>query len=48
VVLLFVLVALEPFLMLSVGILGYVLSGPVLALVHLKKKPLPEAVERTV
>ncbi|MEW6187684.1 MAG: CDP-diacylglycerol--serine O-phosphatidyltransferase [Thermodesulfobacteriota bacterium] len=48
VVLLFVLVALEPFLMLSVGILGYVLSGPVLALVRLKKKPLPEAVERTV
>jgi CDP-diacylglycerol--serine O-phosphatidyltransferase len=48
VVLLFVLVALEPFLMLSVGILGYVLSGPVLALVRLKKKPVPETVERTV
>ena len=31
-VLVFVLVAMEPFVMLSVGILGYVLSGPVLAL----------------
>jgi CDP-diacylglycerol---serine O-phosphatidyltransferase len=48
VVLLFVLVALEPFVMLSVGILGYVLSGPVLALYRLKKKPVPEPVERTV
>ena len=48
VVLVFVLVALEPFVMLSVGILGYVLSGPVLALVRLKKKPEPEPVERTV
>jgi CDP-diacylglycerol--serine O-phosphatidyltransferase len=48
VVLIFVLVALEPFVMLSVGILGYVLSGPVLALYRLKKKPVPEAVERTV
>ena len=48
VVLVFVLVALEPFVMLSLGILGYVLSGPVLALVRLKKKPVPEPVERTV
>ena len=48
VVLIFVLVALEPFVMLSVGILGYVLSGPVLALYRLKKKPVPEPVERTV
>jgi CDP-diacylglycerol--serine O-phosphatidyltransferase len=48
VVLVFVLVALEPFVMLSVGILGYVLSGPVLALIRLKKKPEPEPVERTV
>ena len=48
VVLVFVLVALEPFVMLSLGILGYVLSGPVLALVRLKKKPVPESVERTV
>jgi hypothetical protein len=48
VVLVFVLVALEPFVMLSVGILGYVLSGPILALVRLKKKPEPEPVERTV
>ncbi len=48
VVLVFVLVALEPFVMLSVGILGYVLSGPVLALYRLKKKPEPEAVEKLV
>lgn len=48
VVLIFVLVALEPFVMLSVGILGYVLSGPVLALYRLKKKPVPEPVERIV
>jgi CDP-diacylglycerol---serine O-phosphatidyltransferase len=48
VVLVFVLVALEPFVMLSVGILGYVLSGPILALIRLKKKPVPEQVERTV
>ena len=48
VVLVFVLVALEPFVMLSVGILGYVLSGPVLALYRLKKKPVPEAVEKLV
>jgi CDP-diacylglycerol---serine O-phosphatidyltransferase len=47
IVLIFVLVALEPFVMLSVGILGYVLSGPILALVRLKKKPAPEPVERT-
>jgi len=46
VVLVFVLVALEPFLMLSVGILGYVLSGPLLAVVNLKKKTSPEGVER--
>ena len=46
VVLIFVLVALEPFLMLSVGILGYVLSGPLLAVVNLKKKTSPEGVER--
>ncbi|MBI4764838.1 MAG: CDP-diacylglycerol--serine O-phosphatidyltransferase [Deltaproteobacteria bacterium] len=48
VVLIFVLVALEPFLMLSVGVLGYVLSGPALALYRLKKKPVSEPVERTV
>lgn len=42
-VLIFILVALEPFVMLSVGIVGYVLSGPVLALVKLKKKPVPES-----
>jgi CDP-diacylglycerol---serine O-phosphatidyltransferase len=48
VVLVFVLVALEPFVMLSVGILGYVLSGPILALYRLKKKPVPEQLERTV
>ncbi|OGP49840.1 MAG: CDP-diacylglycerol--serine O-phosphatidyltransferase [Deltaproteobacteria bacterium RBG_13_43_22] len=48
VVLVFVLVALEPFVMLSVGILGYVLSGPVLALYRLKKKPAPEPVEKLV
>jgi CDP-diacylglycerol--serine O-phosphatidyltransferase len=47
VVLLFVLVALEPFLMLSVGIFGYVLSGPVLFLYKIKKKPVPEPVEKT-
>jgi CDP-diacylglycerol---serine O-phosphatidyltransferase len=47
-VLMFVLVALEPFVMLSVGILGYVLSGPVLALVRIKKKPVAEPVEKTV
>jgi len=45
VVLLFVLVALEPFLMLSVGILGYVLSGPILFFIKLKKKPAVETVE---
>jgi len=44
-VLIFVLVALEPFIMLSVGILGYLLSGPILALYKLKKKPAPETVE---
>lgn len=48
VVLIFVLVALEPFVMLSVGILGYVLSGPVLALYRLRKKPVPEAAEKLV
>jgi CDP-diacylglycerol--serine O-phosphatidyltransferase len=48
VVLIFVLVALEPFLMLSVGVLGYVLSGPALALYRLKKKPVSEPAERTV
>jgi CDP-diacylglycerol---serine O-phosphatidyltransferase len=47
-VLLFVLIAMEPFLMLSVGILGYVLSGPILAVYKLKKKPLPEPVEKTI
>jgi CDP-diacylglycerol--serine O-phosphatidyltransferase len=47
-VLIFVLVALEPFVVLSVVILGYVLSGPILAIYRLKKKPLPEPVERTV
>jgi CDP-diacylglycerol--serine O-phosphatidyltransferase len=47
IVLIFVLVALEPFVMLSVGILGYVLSGPILALVRLRKKPAPEPVEKT-
>jgi len=47
-VLLFVLIAMEPFLMLSVGILGYVLSGPILAVYKLKKKTLPEPVEKTV
>jgi CDP-diacylglycerol---serine O-phosphatidyltransferase len=47
VVLLFVLVALEPFLMLSVGILGYVLSGPVLLFRKLKHKPAQEPVENT-
>jgi CDP-diacylglycerol--serine O-phosphatidyltransferase len=48
VVLVFVLVALEPFVMLSLGILGYVLSGPILFVYKLKKKPVPEPVERTV
>jgi len=48
VVLLFVLVALEPFVMLSLGILGYVLSGPILFVYKLKKKPVPEPEERTV
>ncbi len=48
VVLVFVLVALEPFVMLSVGILGYVLSGPALALYRLKKKPVPESIEKLV
>jgi CDP-diacylglycerol--serine O-phosphatidyltransferase len=48
VVLIFVLVALEPFVVLSVVILGYVLSGPILALYRLKKKPLPEPMEKTV
>jgi CDP-diacylglycerol---serine O-phosphatidyltransferase len=43
VVLVFVLIAIEPFLMLSVGILGYVLSGPILLVVHLKKKSIPES-----
>ena len=47
-VLIFVLVALEPFVMLAVGLLGYVLSGPVLALYKLKRKPTAEPVERTV
>jgi CDP-diacylglycerol--serine O-phosphatidyltransferase len=47
-VLLFVLIAMEPFLMLSVGILGYVLSGPILAVYKLKKKPVSEPVEKTV
>ncbi|MBI5603314.1 MAG: CDP-diacylglycerol--serine O-phosphatidyltransferase [Deltaproteobacteria bacterium] len=47
-VLIFVLVALEPFVMLAVGLLGYVLSGPVLALYKLKRKPTTEPVERTV
>ncbi|MGA3083789.1 MAG: CDP-diacylglycerol--serine O-phosphatidyltransferase [Thermodesulfobacteriota bacterium] len=48
VVLLFVLVALEPFVMLSLGILGYVLSGPILLVYKLKKKPVPEPVEKLV
>jgi CDP-diacylglycerol--serine O-phosphatidyltransferase len=48
VVLLFVLVALEPFVMLSLGILGYVLSGPILFVYKLKKKPVPEPVEKLV
>lgn len=47
-VLLFVLVALEPFLMLSLGLLGYVLSGPVLLVIRMKKKTVPEAVEKPV
>jgi CDP-diacylglycerol--serine O-phosphatidyltransferase len=47
-VLIFVLVALEPFIMLAVGILGYVLSGPILALYKLKKHPTPEPIENTV
>jgi CDP-diacylglycerol--serine O-phosphatidyltransferase len=41
-VLLFVLIALEPFVMLTVFILGYVLSGPVVSLVLWRKKPAPE------
>ena len=48
VVLVFVLVALEPFVMLSLGILGYVLSGPILFVYKLKKKPVPEPVEKLV
>ncbi len=47
-VLIFVLVALEPFVMLAVGILGYVLSGPILALYKLKRHPAPEPIEKTV
>lgn len=47
-VLLFVLVALEPFLMLTLGMLAYILSGPVLAVIRMKKKPVPEAVEKPV
>lgn len=47
-VLLFVLVALEPFLMLSLGMLGYILSGPVLAVIRIKKKPVPEPAEKPV
>lgn len=45
-VLVFILVALEPFVMLSVVVLGYTLSGPVLTLYHLKKKPVVEPVEK--
>jgi CDP-diacylglycerol--serine O-phosphatidyltransferase len=48
VVLVFFVIALEPFVMLSLGILGYVLSGPILALYKLKKKPVTEPEERTV
>lgn len=45
-VLIFVLVAIEPFVMLAVGILGYVLSGPIWALYKLRKKPATEQVEK--
>jgi CDP-diacylglycerol---serine O-phosphatidyltransferase len=47
-VLLFVLIAMEPFVMLTVFIFGYVLSGPVVSLVLWKKRPAPEAVEKPV
>ena len=39
-VLLFVLIAMEPFVMLTVFILGYVLSGPAVSLYLWKKKPV--------
>ena len=47
-VLLFVLIAMEPFVMLTVFILGYVLSGPVVSLYLWKKKPAPEPVEKPI
>jgi CDP-diacylglycerol--serine O-phosphatidyltransferase len=47
-VLLFVLIALEPFVMLTVFILGYVLSGPVVTLMLWRKKPVPEPAEKPV
>ncbi len=47
-VLLFVLIAMEPFVMLTVFILGYVLSGPAVSLYLWKKKPIPEPVEKPI
>jgi CDP-diacylglycerol--serine O-phosphatidyltransferase len=47
-VLLFVLIALEPFVMLTFFVFGYVLSGPAVSLYLWKKKPLPEPVEKPV
>jgi CDP-diacylglycerol--serine O-phosphatidyltransferase len=47
-VLLFVLIAMEPFVMLTVFILGYVLSGPVVSLYLWKNKPAPEPVEKPI
>jgi CDP-diacylglycerol---serine O-phosphatidyltransferase len=47
-VLLFVLIAMEPFVMLTVFIFGYVLSGPAVSLYLWKKKPAPEPVEKPV
>lgn len=47
-VLLFVLIALEPFVMLTVFIVGYVLSGPIVSLWLWRRKPEPEPVEKPV
>ncbi|RPH86798.1 MAG: CDP-diacylglycerol--serine O-phosphatidyltransferase [Desulfobacteraceae bacterium] len=47
-VLLFVLIALEPFVMLTFFVFGYVLSGPAVSLYLWKKKPLAEPVEKPV
>ncbi|RPH90341.1 MAG: CDP-diacylglycerol--serine O-phosphatidyltransferase [Desulfobacteraceae bacterium] len=47
-VLLFVLIALEPFVMLTIFVFGYVLSGPAVSLYLWKKKPVAEPVEKPV